>query len=136
MIDRTRFSRRSPALRAFALVSALVLLLAGATDAYGLHRCAHHDSLPGAPEASTEGHGAGHDHGARTDGAQPGHEDAGCTCVGDCAGSPGIESKPVASPVALHFAIRVVAGDTPTDALRVAHSPHFLPFAQAPPLDR
>jgi len=135
MSGRSITVRRSPWLRACALLSVLVLLLAGAADAYGLHRCAHHDALPG--ESGEHGdHAAGHDHAAPTPHDAPAHDDGGCTCVSDCAGSSGLESANADEPVELHFATAVVSEPAPATMPRAAHSPHTLPFAQAPPLDR
>ena len=139
MFRRTPDRRRSPLLRLISLASALALVLSGATDAYGLHRCAHHDALPGETTTEAPAH-AGHAvaHATHDDG---GHEsdahESGCTCVGHCAGAPGIAS-PVAvgsSELQLDCSIDCSA-PVNAEAPRPDHAAHFLPFAQAPPLAR
>lgn len=149
----SRYStRRSPWLRAFSLASACALVLAGSADAYGLHKCAHHDLLPGQSSADPVHGGAQapHDnaaHGEISDAAAVSHghhpsapgesHDGACTCVGDCAGSAGAlapETAPETQLAEAPFVETTVAH--PSDSPRPTETPHFLPFAQAPPLDR
>jgi len=139
MFRPTADRRRSPLLRLISLASALALVLSGATDAYGLHRCAHHDALPGETTTQAPGH-AGHaaDHGAHDHGApeSDAHE-SGCTCVGHCAGAPGIASPDAVGSAELHLECTTdCVAPHSADALRPDHAAHFLPFAQAPPLVR
>lgn len=120
-----------------SLLSALALVLAETADAYGLHRCAHHDALPGAAaEAGTDGaahHVGGHDHDAPSSDAH----DAGCTCVGNCAGSSGAAEPESAATAELGARLTAQAAQPhPSDAPRADHTPHFHPFAQAPPAAR
>ena len=144
MFRRTPDRRRSPLLRLISLASVVALVLSGATDAYGLHRCAHHDALPG--ESTTEApahaghaveHGA-HEHGApESDAHESDAHDSGCTCVGHCAGAPGIASPDAvgSSELQLECSTECVL-PLSADAPRPDHAAHFLPFAQAPPLAR
>lgn len=144
MFRRTLDRRRSPLLRLISLASALSLVLAGATDAYGLHRCAHHDALPGESAAGTTDHGAhaavpgdahatSHQHGA----PQSGEHESGCTCVGHCAGAPGIATPDGVGTSELQLECSSECATPPAaDAPRPDHASHFLPFAQAPPLAR
>ena len=109
MFSRRTTARRSLPLRLLSLASALVLLLVGTADAYGLHRCAHHDALPGeavpaggaehaAPGAHAD-HGAAQAPAAHDHGAPANEHDGGCTCVGDCSGpdaAPAAHEPPTA----------------------------------------
>ena len=147
MTGRSASVRRSPWLRAVALLSALALLFTGATDAYGLHRCEHHDALPGVDATATAaaahaGHGAHEAHAAIADRTErdrhgdAGHDD-GCTCVGDCAGAPGFVTPDADASSQLN-GVRLSASPMAprADAPRADRIAHVLPFAQAPPATR
>lgn len=168
MLTRLRRALRRPCLRSTALASALALLLATTSDAYGLHECAHHEGLP-ASAASVEdashgtvpgarhasGAAAGADHGgtaAHGDRAgtldeahdahgaggahEPSSHDGACTCIGDCAGATAAAMPSVAGHAhAVEAPLPHPAPSRTSDAPRASHTPHFLPFAQAPPLD-
>lgn len=133
---------------------ALVLFGMGSVeDVFARHWCPHHDGPLVVRAASGAGHGASDaDRGASDvgDGARDvqalhgsadAHGDAsgdsevhGCTCVGDCAGTPGT-SLPVA-PVELQqlqsFARRSI--EPAHDALIARQRPaHFLPWSNGPP---
>lgn len=63
--------------RAAAALLTLLLLTVRAADAFGVHRCPHHDALPAPTGAATA-----HAHGSAGHGAAPHH--GACTCVGAC----------------------------------------------------
>lgn|SRR5690606_14756107 len=133
--------------RVLAVFVAAGFLGTGAADAFGLHRCPHHDGLPGeagAAVAHAGGAGAadGADHGgshavgvgeAHAGGAA-GHGDHGpCTCVGACgltgAAHP-VPRQTVTAATESHAAsgCEHAAADAPS-----LHADYILPFANAPP---
>jgi hypothetical protein len=119
--------------RLAATLMAAGFLGTATADAYGVHRCPHHDGLPGAdtPFAS---HGA-HDAGAHDGGAQSGtHDDHGpCTCVGACD----VTGAAMPVPATAHTSIGGATGSTLRALPPADHTPHhfayLLPFANAPP---
>jgi hypothetical protein len=138
-------SNRSPLTRALALASALVLLLGSGADAYGLHRCEHHDARPLPAAAGDHGDAAhahpGHaGHADHLDAGVPSsdsHHDGGCSCVGDCTGAGAATTvMPVGDVAIASHESAVDRSVVPSDPPLAAHTPHVLPFAQAPPLDR
>ncbi|HUF13706.1 MAG TPA: hypothetical protein VMN78_11440 [Longimicrobiales bacterium] len=146
MPGTSAFARRSLPLRSTALASALALTLAASGDAYGLHDCAHHDTLPTQTGHANGAHGRHSAHGA-IDGtavdaaAHTSHDssehEGGCPCVGDCAGATAaaLPTSPAAAGADTP-ATAASAAAIPSDAPRAARTQHFHPFAQAPPLDR
>lgn len=144
--------------RLVAAVLAALFLATGAADAYGLHRCPHHDGVPGVVSAGAHGakdaH-AGPAHGQENPGAasshdtgpaaaagvhaQPAdshgdHEEHGpCSCIGTC-GVAGA-ALPVRGSEALRFeASEWSAGG----AVSYRRAPtidrdYLLPYANAPP---
>ena len=133
MFGRPRSRGRSPLLRLLSLASVLALVLAGSADAYGLHRCVHHDALPG-EAASAEapahgGHGAQHDHDAPA--SDSSEHDAGCTCVGDCAGAPAVLTPD--EPTGITVAPVWVRVATPDFRPMLRHVAWLLPPANGPP---
>ena len=116
----------SPFLRKLlASAGVILLLLSSGADAFGWHRCAHHD---GAPPAA-QGQGAHHGHGDGDE--QQGAE--GCTCVGACALS-GAALLPAAADVDVTTAsARTQQRVTPAEQVRETWQPHLLPYSTAPP---
>lgn len=118
---------RAPLRRTFGLFAAVLLLYCTSADALGLHRCAHHDALPG-----QTGQAGGHAHHHGQDSAPP-EQDGGCTCVGTCSmGSAAISVAPHAVVFATTPPTLVAAAETPGFVPPAA--PDFLlPFGTAPP---
>jgi hypothetical protein len=131
-----------------AAILAVLFVGTGAIDAYGLHRCPHHDALPGDGYQQAEGshgdesHAAAHAAGAgggAAAGAQgeQGHDEHGpCSCIGLCgAASTAMPGAASATP-----RLALVTFDAP--AARPAHTradartDYLLPFANAPPFVR
>lgn len=119
-----------------ALLLALVFLFAGTAEGMGVHRCPHHDVLPGTAQAAElhgvdAGHGAGH-HAHTADTSAPAHEN--CTCMGACQPG-GVATLPDGGSA-------VIALDSGTDrhvawwsppSDHAALVPFLLPFANGPP---
>jgi len=135
--------------RLVAAALAALFLATGAADAYGLHRCPHHDGLPGAAGVEpAHAAGVGQAHAASGDrhaaGAEPAHgggagqhdEHGPCTCIGAC----GVASA--ALPVHGSGVQRFDPLQTSAPgavAYRLAPSldrDYLLPYANAPPSDR
>jgi hypothetical protein len=133
MISRTlrRSALRWP-YRLVASALAVLFLTTGAVDAYGLHRCPHHDGLPADAEEPT----AAHAHAAHA--ADPSHDDehgshGPCTCVGTCSVTA------VALPSAADAAWTAARVDAARPVAALHRNPfsldrdYFHPFANAPP---
>lgn len=119
-----------------ALLLALVFLFAGTAEGTGIHRCPHHDVLPGTTEAAAL-HGAADDHGAvhhahTADTSAPTHES--CTCMGACQpGGVATASKGGSAAIAFDSATNRQVNRWSPPAARAALVPFLLPFANAPP---
>jgi hypothetical protein len=136
-----------------AAILAVLFVGAGAIDAYGLHRCPHHDALPGeagipAAAGQSAGHAAIHTGATHTGGVpgQAAHGDASdeqghgehgpCSCIGLCgaatAALPGFAARAL-EPLAITadaVSLRL------TQSLTIARADYLLPFANAPPSAR
>ncbi|HET9983239.1 MAG TPA: hypothetical protein VFQ38_06620 [Longimicrobiales bacterium] len=124
---RTSVHRVPRTLRRLAsLLVAILLVATWSADAFGLHRCPHHDSLPG-DAAQHAGHGAHH--------GAPAHDShSACTCIGACAPGVALTAPGVNADV---FAVApdfVRAVPAPTVPILPDHALALIPFAQAPPL--
>jgi hypothetical protein len=121
MLQPSLFVRKS-----LALAGVLLLLLSSSADALGLHRCAHHDGLPGARQEQAAHHGH---HGDSSS-----HQDSqGCSCVGTCSLSS-VALAParaathvVAAPASTRVHVAAAA------LVRALWQPHLLPYSTAPP---
>lgn len=121
--------------RAMAVLAAVLFVEGSAGDVFGRHLCPHHDAPIAAQlERSGSGH-AGHEAtgGAEQDPASGG-EAHGCTCVGDCAGTPGV-ALPNASEefIAEGKPAKSVASVRHEEASRRL-PPYFLPWSNGPPI--
>jgi hypothetical protein len=130
-----------------AAILAVLFVGTGAIDAYGLHRCPHHDALPGeSADAADAGqpaaehhHGTPHaDAGAAAAGQeQDGHGEHGpCSCIGLCgaasAALPGLSAaEPGPAPVTF-----AAPAARPASARAIPRADYLLPFANAPPFAR
>jgi hypothetical protein len=118
-----------------ALLLTLVFLFAGTAEGMGVHRCPHHDVLPGTAQAAAvhgaDDHGAGH-HAHTADASAPAHEN--CTCMGACqAGSAATPPDGGSAVIALDSGTdRHVVWWSPPSA-RATLVPFLLPFANGPP---
>src|SRR5688572_4438245 len=114
-----------------ALLLALVFLFAGTAEGMGVHRCPHHDVLPGTQGAATHDHGAAH-HAQADDPGTPAHES--CTCMGACQPG-GVATLPDGGSADITFDSttdrHVTQWSPPSD--RATLVPFLLPFANAPP---
>src|SRR5690606_19893035 len=113
---------------------AVVFLLLGAGDLFGVHPCPHHEGGAGHEEAQGHSAPSEHAHHGTPDTEAPA-EHGGCTCQGAC---------PTASAGFLPIAPRVEIG-IPVEFLPLAvvrgqtsylprYLPFFLPYSQAPPI--
>jgi hypothetical protein len=136
-----------------AATLAVLFVGAGAIDAYGLHRCPHHDALPGeagvpGARAQPDGHaaihaGAAHNgdvagpaaHGDPTN--EEGHGEHGpCSCIGLCgAASVALPGFAARAPVPLQVTADAVSLRL-AQSLTIARADYLLPFANAPPFAR
>ena len=148
-------------MRRYLAAIALVLFGMGSVeDVFARHWCPHHDGPLAVQSESDAGHsasGVGHGasdaghgasgvgHGARDvqalHGSAAAHGDAsgdseahGCTCVGDCAGTPGT-SLPVASAELQQVQSFAARSIEPANEALIARQrpPHFLPWSNGPP---
>lgn len=115
-----------PLRRLASLLVAILLVATWSADAFGLHRCPHHDGLPG-HAAHHAGHGAPH--------GAPAHDShAPCTCVGACTPGMALTAPTVAADVFAVVPDFVRAVPAPTVSVLPDHALELIPFAQAPPL--
>ena len=126
-------NRRTPFERLLSFLVASVMLVTLGADAFGAHRCPHHDGLPGATATEPVAH---HDHGAAsaaTDDSASHEHDGPCTCVGQCATSvgPAVASSSVSKA---EFSAGAVGSTHLAYLENGAPRPEYLiPFATAPP---
>ncbi len=125
--------KRTCTQRTFAAMTALVFLLLGAGDLFGLRVCPHHNAGAGHGEA----HGAAEHHlhaDAEHAAPMPEADHEPCNCAGFCPTAAG-PSDPVSSgfslPAAETSTTAPVEDDTGVVLVPVAH---LLPYAQAPPI--
>jgi hypothetical protein len=144
MTLRDRRGGRRPWIHGLVAAFLAVLFVGtGAIDAYGLHRCPHHDALPAETAAApSAGHGGAHAGGTHASAADEGETENGhgehgpCSCIGLCGAASA--ALPVLAAGMPHAAS--VTFDAP--AARPARAPSFtradylLPFANAPPFAR
>jgi hypothetical protein len=113
--------------RVLGLLGITLLLGSSSADALALHRCAHHDALPGAP---AESHSHHEPHQA------PASEDApesGCTCIGTCA-TTGVALAPRFGSAAVDVAPSTFRAPMAAPVFIQPLSAAFLlPYATAPP---
>ena len=126
MLSRRRIRRAVP-------VPLLLFLTAGAAEATGVHRCPHHDVLPGAAGAAAEVSAAHH---ADVDVAH--HSDAeaheNCTCMGACQPAGAALTPEDAHGRAPFDPSTSRAGGRSSAAAAPARIvPFLLPVANAPP---
>ena len=126
------FSRRR--VRLAVPLPLLLFLSAGVAEATGVHRCPHHDVLPGAADSAAElaaaHHGTGVEPAHHSD--SEAHED--CTCMGACQPA-GAALTPEGEYGRAPFdssATRAV-GWSSAAAAPGRPAPFLLPFANAPP---
>jgi hypothetical protein len=123
--------------RIVAMMTALVFLLLGAGDLFGLRACPHHESSDGhggahasAPERSLH-----HEHREEAPSSVPDANHEPCTCAGFCPTAPTV-GLPADTDVPVAFTVAAaelpVVGDTGSEFPRFI--PFFLPYSQAPPL--
>ncbi|MDR0786669.1 MAG: hypothetical protein LBG44_02270 [Gemmatimonadota bacterium] len=119
---------------------ALVFLLHGAEGLTGARPCPHHDLIVVASTGGHDAHGAEsmgmghHDHGQPSSDADAGSEH-GCTCLGSCLTSPaGFLPAGLTASVAVRISPSRVVEPRADDPLIARYTPHFLPYAQGPPL--
>lgn len=115
---------------------ALVFLLSGAGETFGVHLCPQHDLV-----GHTGGHGADssdtglhqHDAPSEPSDSQTGHEH--CTCLGVCPTSAAAD-VPAAGASTIEVAFEIVprVPVAPVDVVLPRLAPFFLPYSQAPPL--
>ena len=109
------------------LLAMLLLLLGSSGDAFGLHRCSHHDALPTADEAPQHNH-HGHNQAPADDEPVPS-----CTCVGACA-TNGVALTPAVSTAAIDVvATTFVVPASVVDIIPAAQPAFLLPYSTAPP---
>jgi len=124
--------------RFVALLAAMVFLLSGAGEAFGLHACPLHDPASAAhghagPEGAEAAGTSAHEHHGTSDAP----EEAGhgpCTCKGACpTAGPGA----VAVYTTVGFAVRIVAAPSvvvsSADLALPGITAFLVPNAQAPP---
>lgn len=126
--------------RLSALFMAVVFLLIGAGDLFGLHSCPHHDDsaagheMP-AGEGASHHSAAGHDHGLSMPADEGGHTGGPCICGGSC---PAASLAPLPgtsiSIVEIFPAAAQPVGIRDIVVARNFFLPFFLPYANAPPL--
>lgn len=127
--------------RLSALFTAVVFLLIGAGDVFGLHSCPHHENAsPGHGQAAAEHDGTAHHsahHGeeAGTPAGGADHSGGPCICGGSC---PAVSLAPLPatsiSIVEIFPAAVQPVGIRDRIAPRERFLPFFLPYANAPPL--
>src|SRR5688572_11111565 len=111
--------------RVLGLLGIALLLASSSADALGLHRCDHHDALPGAP-AESHGH-HGHDEAPASE-----ETSGGCTCIGTCS-TTGVALVPALRAHAVDVLPASFRGIDPARSSMQPLSPeHLLPFATAP----
>jgi hypothetical protein len=116
--------------RILALIGAILLLLASASEAIAGDGCAHHGA--GAAEQSTTAHHA--DAGTGPDHERFPGEHRACTCIGDCLAPtailpPDATTEPASWPAESRTPL------LPAPALDLhGCAPYTLPYSQAPPL--
>lgn len=128
-MSRTPVRRAPRPLRRIASLLVAVLLLATwGADAFGVHRCPHHDGLP----AAAGPHAA---HGAAAPDHAPAHgSHAACTCLGACAPGVALGARAAAADVLAAAPDFVRAVSAPTVPLLPDPALDLIPFAHAPPL--
>jgi hypothetical protein len=129
-------NRHSHRTRVFALIAALVFQATMWSDAFGAHRCPHHDLLAGTAESV--GHAAsGHMHAGIESSQSPAHSHAPhgpCTCIGHCnaGGTAAVTSRPARVVIVIGTLVRSRAPEARTVSL--GRTPFLHPFANAPPV--
>lgn len=119
---KTRFLLR----KVLASLGIMLLLLSGSADALGLHRCAHHDALPGATTDTNDHHG--HEEApAETDAP------AGCTCIGTCSTSGVAMAPTLASSIVDAPPVSFLTRATAPVFVAPLSAAFLLPYATAPP---
>jgi hypothetical protein len=126
---------QSPVIRFLSVIVAGWFLATMGLDAFGAHRCPHHDAVPGEARASTSN--AGHaEHGVAAEGEQDGaHDSHGpCTCVGQCSMSGGVALASRSARVQ-HAVPQGALGEVPSSQATLLRRslPYLTPFATAPP---
>lgn len=121
--------------RIMAVLAAVLFVEGSAGDVFGRHLCPHHDAPVAAQLERSGGGHAGHDAAGGAAHDPAGGGDAhGCTCVGDCAGAPGV-ALPNASE-------EFIAEGTPAKSVAMVRRseasrrlpPYFLPWSNGPPI--
>jgi hypothetical protein len=129
----------------FRLLSLLVagsLLATAGVDAFGAHRCPHHDALPAEADAGNVAVHDGHDgaSGGATavqsaDGVADHDDHSPCSCVGQCPVSAGPALATAGSAWRSGMATAAAAADFVAHSDAPSGKPaHFIPFATAPPV--
>jgi hypothetical protein len=124
--------------RVVAVTMAMVFLLLGAGDLFGVHPCPHHDLLAAHAGEHNASHAPGtpeppHEHEQAAPGEEATHGP--CTCQGACPSSTAAEALPAhVRPAMVESVV-----DTPRTGVRVRDvllprfTPFLLPYAHGPP---
>jgi hypothetical protein len=129
---------RSPRRLAAAILNLLFLLAWG--EPVTLHPCPTHDAVSGMAVSGAAGSGMAAHHGHQAMAPAAGQEQHAehhgshvCSCLGNCAVSPGV-AAPTAQAVRWQVVVRRrVAPIEPAADAPLAAAPRLLPFANGPP---